>query len=106
MRWQLWLALLVVFELAADVFAKEYSLTRARLHAVLAIALYVACNSCWLVALCRGSGLARGAILFSVSSAVLAVVLGVLVYRESLTPANSAGLLLGLAALALLGYGD
>ena len=58
------------------------------------------------IAPCRGSGLARGAILFSVSSAVLAVVLGVLVYRESLTPANSAGLLLGLVALALLGYGD
>jgi len=106
MPWQFWLALLVVFELAADVFAKEYSITRARLHAALALALYVACNSCWLVAMCRGSGLARGAILFSVSSAVLAVILGVLVYHESLTAANSAGLLLGLVALVLLGCGD
>jgi multidrug transporter EmrE-like cation transporter len=104
MRWQLWLALLVVFEVAADVFAKEYSLTRSRLHAASALALYVACNSCWLAALCRGSGLARGAILFSVASAVLAVALGVLVYRESLTTANSAGLLLGVVALVLLGY--
>jgi len=105
MRWQLWLVLLVVFESAADIFAKEYSLTRARLHAASALALYIVCNSCWLFALCRGSGLARGAILFSVASAILAVILGVLVYHESLTPATSAGLLLGLVALVLLGYG-
>lgn len=77
--------LLVIFELIADLFAKQWSLTRQPVLFVLALVAYVTANSCWLFALRNGAGLARGAVLFGVGSGAVAVVLGVWWFHEKAT---------------------
>jgi len=100
--WIFPLSLLIFFELVADYFAKEYSLKGGWIFWVLAILGYVIANIFWLSAIRNGSGLARGAILFSVGSAVVAVALGVLLFKEHVSPIQVVGCLLGIISLVLI----
>jgi drug/metabolite transporter (DMT)-like permease len=102
MRWLLPLFLLILFELIADIFAKTWSLRSGWWYAAGALVSYLICNSFWLIALKNGSGLARGAAIFSVISAILAIVLGVLFYKESITRLQIIGMALGVISVALL----
>ena len=99
MKWLLPLAVLVAFEGLADIFAKEWSLQTAGWKAAAALACYLAANTFWLFALRNGAGLARGGLLFSVSCTVLALGLGVLLYRETLSQAQWVGAALGLVSM-------
>ncbi len=96
------LLLLIAFEGVADVLAKEWSLHGRPMRWISAIGAYVIANVFWLFALKSGSGLTRGALIFSVGSAILAVVIGLLLYRESLTKVEITGVLLGVIALVFL----
>lgn len=93
---------LIVFEIVADVFAKEYSLKPAPLRGVLALSFYVAANTSWLLSLRIKSALAQGANIFSVSTGIIAAVIGVWFYGEALEPRQYAGIALGAVSLALL----
>jgi len=96
------LVLLIVFELIADVLAKEWSLRGSYVWWAGALISYVAANSFWLYSIRHGSGLGRGAIIFSVVSAILAVIVGVFLYREILTKTQVVGSILGIIALILI----
>jgi len=103
MIWIIPLAILIFFEAIADIFAKEWSLgNRSFVYAILSLVAYLLANSSWLIALKYGSGLARGAIIFSVASAVLASVIGLVVYKEHLSPIQMAGVLLGIFSIILI----
>lgn len=106
MKWILPLALLISFEFIADVFAKEWSLKRGFVLASAALGSYLIANTFWLFALKNGSGLARGAVIFSVASAIVALSLGILVYKESLNKVQMAGLVLGLLSLVLIFWNE
>jgi drug/metabolite transporter (DMT)-like permease len=106
MQWLLPLGLLIAFEFIADIFAKEWSLRRSIFLAVGALASYMIANTFWLFALKNGSGLARGAVLFSVGSGVVALLLGILFYKEELTRLQIIGLILGLISLACIFWND
>ena len=67
-----------------------------------AIAGYVLANIFWLSAIKNGSGLARGAILFSVISAIIATVIGIYFYHESITKVQLAGIFLGIVSVGLI----
>jgi len=102
-NWILPLALLIFFELVADVFAKEWSLKQHMMWlAVFALLAYLIANTFWLFALKNGSGLAKGAMIFSIASAGIAILLGYFIYKESITPVQIAGLGFGVVALVLL----
>ena len=92
---------LISFEVVADIFAKEYSLKGGWLWFG-AIAGYVIANSFWLYSIRHGAGLARGATIFSVSTAVLATIIGIYFFREELRGYQVAGVALGILALALI----
>ena len=100
--WGVLLVLVVAFEAAADVFAKAWSVKGGIVLAVTALTLYVVDNMFWLFALRGGAGLARGGILFSVASALLAALIGIFVFRETLTATQTIGVIVGLAAVGLL----
>ena len=100
--WLLPLGLLIVFELVADVLAKEWSLHGQAIRWIGAIAAYVVANTFWLFALRQGSGLARGAIIFSVASAIIAVSLGLFLYKENITRLQIIGVLVGIISLVLI----
>ena len=103
MIWIIPLVILIFFEAIADILAKEWSLgNKSFFYAGLALAAYLLANSSWLVALKYGSGLARGAIIFSVVSAILASIIGLIFYKEQLTPIQMAGVFFGLFSIFLL----
>jgi drug/metabolite transporter (DMT)-like permease len=103
MSWILPLSLLVTFEVIADIFAKEWSL-RTNLWYLGAGALisYIIANSFWLFALKNGSGLARGAIIFSVATAITAALLGLIWYQEKMTPIQITGVIIGIISILLI----
>ena len=105
MKWLGPFSLLVLMEIAADVFAKIWERT-GRLHwAAAAQAAYFTGNAFWLVALTRGAGMARGGVLFSVSVAVTAVIVGV-VGGERVGAMQGVGLFLGIVSIAVLSMYD
>jgi drug/metabolite transporter (DMT)-like permease len=60
----------------------------------------------WLYSMRKGSGLARGAVLFSIGSAVAAVLIGTLMYGEKIGRAEMAGIFVGLIAIVLISWSD
>ncbi len=101
MIWILPLIGLIGFEVIADIFAKEYSLHGGWFW-FCAIACYVIGNSFWLYSIRHGAGLARGATIFSVSTAILATITGVYFFHEELRTYQLLGIALGVVALALI----
>src|SRR5579859_2134819 len=97
-KWLYFLLLLVAFELLADILAKQFSINGKYVFAVLSILGFIAANTAWLISLRTGAQLGKGAVLFSVLSAIGAVVIGWLFYNEKVTPYQGIGLLLGIAA--------
>ncbi len=102
MLWILPLLLLILFELIADIFSKQWALSGSWLMWIGAIAGYIIANVFWLFAIRDGSGLARGAIIFSVGSAIGAVLLGVILYKEVLAPIQIIGIGVGIISLILI----
>ncbi len=101
-RWLYFLLLLVVFELIADILAKQFALNGKLIFAVLSILGFIVANTAWLISLRTGAELSKGAVLFSVLSAVGAVLIGLLVYKEKAGLYQLVGLALGIAAIAFL----
>jgi drug/metabolite transporter (DMT)-like permease len=102
MKWLIPLGILIVFELIADVFAKNWSLKGGSLLAMGALLGYLLGNTFWLFALKNGSGLAKGSVIFSVVSALLAIGLGVFFYKEDLTKLQYVGIALGFVSLVFI----
>ncbi len=102
MKWLIPLGILIVFELIADILAKNWSIKGGWVLAGGALIAYLLGNTFWLFALKNGSGLAKGAVIFSIVSAVLAIGLGVLFYKETLTRMQIIGVLLGLVSLIFI----
>lgn len=100
--WLIPLLLLVLFESLADIAAKSWSLNKTAWLAFLSLGLYLLANSFWLFALKNGSGLGRGAVIFSILSAILAVVIGVFIYKEPLAKNQIIGFFLGIIAISFL----
>jgi multidrug transporter EmrE-like cation transporter len=102
--WVFFLGLLIAFEAIADIIAKEYQLKAGVVRFVGAILAYIIANIFWLVALRNGAGLTKGAIFFSVGSALLAIVIGLVLYKESVNTREIIGIAFGLIAIVLLAW--
>lgn len=70
----------------------------------MAIATYTMANISWLISIRNGSGLAKGASIFALSSVLLGVGIGILIYNEQLTHLQYFGVGLGIVALVLILY--
>jgi len=101
-RWLYFLLLLVAFELIADILAKQFALSGKLIFAVLSILGFIAANTAWLLSLRTGAELSKGAVLFSVLSAIGAVLVGLLVFKEKTGPYQLIGLGVGIVAIAFL----
>lgn len=98
------LLFLIAFEALADILAKEWSLQGRWTMWTGALGSYLIANTFWLSSIRQGSGLSRGAIIFSVASAILAAAIGILLYRETLSRIQILGVFLGIASLALISW--
>lgn len=101
-KWLIPLILLVVFEALADVVAKYFAVTNKLWIAGGALLIYIIANIFWLISLKNGAELATGAVIFSIISEVLAILIGVLIYHEQLSLTQGIGIILGLVSLVLL----
>jgi glucose uptake protein GlcU len=101
MIWILPLIGLIFFEMIADIFAKEYSL-RGGWFWFISLACYIIGNSFWLYSIRHGSGLARGADIFAVSTAILATFIGVYYFNENLRALQMIGIAFGIVSLVLI----
>lgn len=101
MNWIIAISLLIAFELIADIFAKEWSLHGNYLW-IGALGAYLIANTFWLFALKNGAGLAKGGIIFSVACALLAIILGMFIYKEPVNRLQTAGIYLGIISLVLI----
>jgi multidrug transporter EmrE-like cation transporter len=100
-----WFALFLVFlilEQAANVLGKQFALSGRYRFAVLSLLSFFACELPWIFSLRIGLKLSEGAVLFSVVPAILAMLIGSLVYKEKATRSQFVGLMLGIVAIALL----
>jgi glucose uptake protein GlcU len=104
--WVIALLLLIGFEAIADILSKEYALHGTFLYWVLALSGYIIANIFWLISIRKGSGLARGAILFSVGSAILAVLIGVLKFQEKIGKVELVGIVVGILSIILIFWSD
>jgi multidrug transporter EmrE-like cation transporter len=101
-KWLYYLLVLVIFELVADILAKQFAVSGKYVFAILSIVGFIAANTAWLISLRTGAELSKGAVLFSVLSGIGAVLIGVFVYHEKTTTYQVIGLILGIAAIAFL----
>lgn len=102
MFWIFPLAILILFEMIADISAKEWSLRAHSFLWIISLGSYMLGNIFWLFALKDGSGLARGAIIFSVATAIIASVIGIYFYHETLNKIQAIGIMLGVVSLILI----
>lgn len=102
MSWILPLILLITFEMIADVLAKTWSIKNIAWYAIASLISYVIANSFWLYALKNGSGLGRGAIIFSVATAIIAMILGFILYKEPVNKLQIIGCFFGVISIILI----
>ena len=69
---------------------------------ILAIGAYVIANTFWLFSLRSGAHLSRGAIIFSVASAILAIGIGIVLYKEQVTKLQVAAIVIGVVSIPLI----
>lgn len=100
--WIFFIVLLILSEGLADIIAKEFQLHSGWMRFAGAILAYIVANVFWLISLREGAGLTKGAIIFSVGSAVLAIVIGLILYKEPVTKLQLLGVLLGFISIILL----
>ncbi len=102
MKWIIPLVVLILFEAIADYFAGKWGITGSMRFAFISFAGYALGNLSWLIAVYDGSGLARGAEIFSIVSALLAISIGVFIYKESFSNVQAIGAVLGVISIVLL----
>ena len=100
------LLLLIIFEIIADIFAKEYSLHNLFIFWITSILCYILANSFWLESMRKGITLSRGGLIFSVSTAILVIVIGKYMYSEEISRVQMIGLLLGIMSLILIMWNE
>lgn len=104
--WVIALFFLIAFEAVADILSKEYALHGTFLYWALALSGYIIANVFWLISIRNGSGLARGAILFSVGSAIVAVLIGALKFQEKIGTVELIGIIVGILSVVLIFWSD
>jgi multidrug transporter EmrE-like cation transporter len=102
MIWIFAISMVIVCELVADIFSKEYSLKGGWPLWVAAIISYIITNAFWLWSMRSGAGLARGAVIFSVFTAIGASIAGIYFYGESTNKIQLIGMALGVLSLILI----
>jgi len=102
MKWIIPLTVLVIFEGIADYFVGKWGVNGSMRFAIISFVGYAMANVSWLIAVHNGSGLARGAEIFSIVSALLAIFIGVFVFKESFSGIQLVGVVLGIVSIVLL----
>ena len=94
---------LILCELTADFLGKKWTLNKKSILFTASLSLYVIGNVFWIFAILNGVGLARGSTIYAVAQEILAVLMGVYYFKESLNKKQWLGMLLGFFTIAIMG---
>ncbi len=100
--WIPFLGWLIIFEILADIGAKEFELSHSWYRYVWALLCYVWGNALWLFAMKHGVWLGRGTILFGVLSTVSTLLIAYGRYKEPISTVNIIGIIVCMIGLVLL----
>ena len=100
--WFILLLGLIFGEAVADIFVKQHSLTKTPITFIIAMFFYIVANISWLMSMRLRSNLSIGANIFSVGGGLLAVLIGICIYKETLHIRQWFGVGLGVVSLCLL----
>lgn len=92
LSWIPFLIGLLIFEITADIGAKEFELTNSRWWYAGALLCYLLGNALRLFAMKHGIGLGRGTILFGVLSTVMTLGIAYGRYKEPVSIVNMIGI--------------
>lgn len=96
--WQVVVVVLSLLNLVADVAARAH-------RPWASVATNVVCGVCWAVLLGqRGASLSRMVTIYGLLTYIFSAAAGFWLFSEDLSMTNRAGIVLGLVALALIGY--
>lgn len=93
---------LIIFEILADIGAKEFELSNSRYRYAWALLCYVLGNALWLFAMKHGIWLGRWTILFGVLSTVSTLLIAYGWYKEPISTINIIGIVVCMIGLVLL----
>lgn len=97
-----WMAWSLLAYAVGECLSKWYSLTLLPAFAIGAVLAYAVGAACWLPALRIGQSLSVVGTMWNVGYVLITLGLGVLVFKEALTPLQIIGGTLGLASIILL----
>jgi len=83
-------------------FSKTWQIKGGWWIAGLALLTCLVSNVFWLISLKNGASLVKGAVIFSVLSAIIAVIVGVGFYKEPMTNIQMIGLVVGVISILLI----
>ncbi len=102
LSWIPFILWLIIFEVIADIGAKEFEITNSRYRYGGALLCYVIGNAFRLFAMKHGVGLWRGTILFAVISTIITLLIAYGRYKEPITVINMIGIALCMVWLVFL----
>lgn len=100
-----WLLLSAIVFAAGEYLSKIFALHPSFLQGALAVACYTVAVILWLPAIFQTNHLAVTGAIWSVLSLLLTVLIGIVVFNESVTLVHMFGIFLGLAAVGFLSLG-
>lgn len=92
----------IIFEVLADIAAKELELSHSWYRYVWALLLYWFGSALWLFAMKHGVWLGRWTILFGVVSTIITLLIAYGWYKESISVVNMIGIVVCVIGLVLL----
>lgn len=101
--WILCTAIGMLFYSVAEYFSKMYA-NGVPYVIIVAFIAYIACTAFWFPALKNNNQLVVMAFIWSIAQALITMVIGILMFKEHLNIMQTAGTVLAIGALALLGW--
>jgi drug/metabolite transporter (DMT)-like permease len=101
-KWIAYLLAVVLFESIADVYSKEWSIHGGWVRWLAGMGGYVIATAFWLMILKNGYTISKGVVLFSVSTLIAGLIIGLIIYKEPVNKLQAAGILIGIVSVILL----
>lgn len=102
MKWMIYFALLMAFELIANFLSGLFGYLQNILLVPIVLAMFAIANYFWLKALKKGVGLARGTVYFTVLLVISSALVSFIFYEEAINAVKILGMGLGITSIMLL----
>ncbi len=97
------LSLTIVADTASDIFLKKWAMSGIKSSILLGLLLLCITGVLWGISL-KYAPLSKSVVVYNVANVILAVIAGIVIFKENLTVINVFGILFGILSIVLLSY--